>query len=76
MPSKKDNSKFKNLKDIFEKSLAVNKNLKKGDVLTFDDLEGKKPKGFGINANEFEKYLGKKINRDLIKWDFINKEDF
>ena len=73
---KKDNSKFKNLKDIFEKSLAVNKNLKKGDVLTFKDLEGKKPKGFGINANEFEKYLGKKINRDLIKWDFINKKDF
>ncbi|MFT5213298.1 MAG: N,N'-diacetyllegionaminate synthase [Patiriisocius sp.] len=73
---KKDNSKFKNLKDIFEKSLAVNKNLKKGDVLTFDDLEGKKPKGFGINANEFEKYLGKRINRDLIKWDFINIKDF
>ncbi len=73
---KKDNSKFKNLKDIFEKSLAVNKNMKKGDVLTFEDLEGKKPKGFGINANEFEKYLGKKINRDLIKWDFINIKDF
>tara|TARA_R110002049_G_scaffold125367_1_gene280981 strand:- start:21238 stop:22242 length:1005 start_codon:yes stop_codon:yes gene_type:complete len=73
---KKDNSKFKSLKNIFEKSLAVNKNLKKGDVLTFDDLEGKKPKGFGINANEFEKYLGKKINRDLMKWDFINIKDF
>ena len=73
---KKDNKKFKNLKDIFEKSLAVNKNLKKGDALTFNDLEGKKPKGFGINANEFEKYIGKKINRDLMKWDFINIKDF
>jgi N,N'-diacetyllegionaminate synthase len=72
---KKNNSKFKNLKDIFEKSLAVNKNLKKGDILTFDDLEGKKPKGFGINANEFEKYVGKKINIKLNKWNFINKKD-
>ncbi|HAT65583.1 MAG TPA: N-acetylneuraminate synthase, partial [Flavobacteriaceae bacterium] len=42
---KNSNDAFKEVKQIFEKSLAVNKNLLKGHVLTFDDLEAKKPKG-------------------------------
>ncbi|MBL4663082.1 MAG: N-acetylneuraminate synthase family protein, partial [Flavobacteriaceae bacterium] len=36
---KTDNSRFTELKNIFEKSLAVNKNLQKGHILTFQDLE-------------------------------------
>lgn len=47
---KSDNSRFTELKNIFEKSLAVNKNLPKGHLLTFNDLEAKKPKGYGIDA--------------------------
>ena len=78
---KSDNSKFNGLKTIFEKSLAVNKDLQKGHILTFEDLEAKKPKGYGIPALEFEQVIGKKINKDLKKWDFldkaeITKEDF
>jgi N,N'-diacetyllegionaminate synthase len=69
------NSKFDSLKSIFEKSLAVNKNLKKGHVLTFSDLETKKPKGFGILANDYERIIGQKINRDLNQWDFLNDKD-
>ncbi|WP_159947787.1 N-acetylneuraminate synthase family protein [Polaribacter septentrionalilitoris] len=72
---KSDNSKFDSLKSIFEKSLAVNKNLKVGSVLTFSDLETKKPKGFGILASEYEKVLGRKINKALNKWDFLNDDD-
>ena len=72
---KKDNSKFDVLKSIFEKSLAVNKDLKAGSVLTFSDLETKKPKGFGILANEYEKVVGKKINKDLNQWDFLTDDD-
>lgn len=72
---KKDNSKFDVLKSIFEKSLAVNKDLKAGSVLTFSDLETKKPKGFGILANEYEKVIGKKINKDLNQWDFLTDDD-
>ncbi|QTD37563.1 N-acetylneuraminate synthase family protein [Polaribacter batillariae] len=72
---KTDNSSFKELKSIFEKSLAVNKNLKKGDVLTFSDLETKKPKGFGILASEYKNIIGKKLNKDLNQWDFLNYED-
>lgn len=72
---KSDNSKFDTLKSIFEKSLAVNKGLKKGHVLSFSDLETKKPKGFGILASEYEKVIGREINKDLIQWGFLNFED-
>lgn len=72
---KEDNSKFKELKNIFEKSLSVNKELKKGHIITFDDLEAKKPFGKGISAKEYKEVIGQQINKDLKKWDFINKED-
>lgn len=72
---KKDNSKFATLKSIFEKSLAVNKKLKKGHIITFDDLETKKPKGYGILASNYANVIGKTINKDLAKWDFLNEED-
>ncbi|ANW96305.1 N-acetylneuraminate synthase [Wenyingzhuangia fucanilytica] len=73
--NKTDNSAFGDLKAIFEKSLAVNKDLNKGDVITFSDLETKKPKGFGILASDYEQVIGKKINKDLNQWDFLNEED-
>ena len=42
---KNDNRRFGELKSIFEKSLAVNKDLPAGHILTFDDLEAKNQKG-------------------------------
>ena len=72
---KSDNSGFTELKNIFEKSLAVNKDLKAGHVLRFEDLEAKKPKGFGIDASRFEEVLGKKLKTNLKKWNFLNWED-
>ena len=73
--NKQDNSSFTALKNIFEKSLAVNKNLPAGHILTFEDLEAKKPKGYGIPAEEFENVIGKRINRDIKQWGFLNKVD-
>ncbi|WP_272023344.1 N-acetylneuraminate synthase family protein [Olleya namhaensis] len=72
---KSDNSDFEKLKSIFEKSLAINKTLKAGDTISFSDLETKKPKGFGILASEYEKVIGKKLNRDMSQWEFLNEED-
>lgn len=69
---KDDNAKFSELKNIFEKSLAVNKDLEEGSVLTFSDLEAKKPKGIGINAVDYKSVIGKKIKKDLKKWEFLN----
>ena len=73
--NKNDNSQFNELKTIFEKSLSVNKDLPKNHVLTFNDLEAKKPSNKGISANKFSSILGKKLNKDLKKWDFLNFED-
>jgi N,N'-diacetyllegionaminate synthase len=72
---KNDNTEFKELKSIFEKSLAVNKDLPKDHTITFDDLEAKKPKDYGINAADYEKVIGKRLKNDLKKWDFLNEEN-
>jgi len=72
---KNDNSEFTGLKNIFEKSLAVNKDLPLGHVITFDDLEAKKPKGYGVDASNYQNVVGLKLNKKLNQWDFLTKED-
>jgi N,N'-diacetyllegionaminate synthase len=72
---KSNNDNFAQLKQIFEKSLAVNKVLPAGHIITFDDLEAKKPKGYGIEATLFEEIIGKKTIKQLNQWDFLNDED-
>tara|TARA_B110000259_G_C13951635_1_gene377030 strand:- start:558 stop:1196 length:639 start_codon:yes stop_codon:yes gene_type:complete len=73
--NKNDNSNFKDLKRIFEKSLAVNKDLKTGHILTVDDLESKKPNNKGVSTNQFKEIIGRKINKNLKKWNFLNYTD-
>ncbi|MBF4470306.1 N-acetylneuraminate synthase family protein [Flavobacterium sp. HJJ] len=72
---KNSNKSFVELKQIFEKSLAVNKDLPKNHTITFDDLEAKKPKGFGIEASKFKAVIGKKLTFGKNKWDFLKEED-
>jgi N,N'-diacetyllegionaminate synthase len=72
---KSDNSTYTDLKNIFEKSLAVNKDLLVGHILTYEDLEAKKPKGIGIEAERFEEIIGKRLITNLNKWNFLNWED-
>ena len=72
---KSDNSQYAELKRIFEKSLAVNKDLKAGHVITFDDLEAKKPKGYGVDAAQFEDIIGKTLIKALRQWDFLTQDD-
>ncbi|HEA29134.1 MAG TPA: N-acetylneuraminate synthase [Leeuwenhoekiella sp.] len=72
---KRDNSRFTELKGIFEKSLAINKDLPKGYALQFADLEAKKPKNHGINASQFEQIIGRKLNKSMKKWDFLNENE-
>lgn len=72
---KNSNENFRELKQIFEKSLALNKNLPKGHIIAFDDLEAKKPKGYGIEASKFMDVVGKKLIFDKNQWDFLKEED-
>ena len=73
--NKTDVSSYEELKILFGKSLAVNKNLNKGHVITLDDLESKKPGNCGIPAKDFNLLLGKKLKKPLTKWDFVKVED-
>jgi N-acetylneuraminate synthase len=72
---KNSNDSFTELKAIFEKSLAINKNVTKGHILSFNDLESKKPKGYGISATDFKSVIGRKLKSDKFQWDFLNEED-
>ena len=72
---KTNNSQYAELKRIFEKSLAVNKDLEAGHIITFDDLEAKKPKRYGIDAAQFEEIIGKTLKAPLKKWSFLNRAD-
>lgn len=63
------------LKMIFEKSLAINKALKAGDVIKLDDLETKKPRDCGINARDFKKVIGRRLKNDKAQWEFLNFTD-
>lgn len=75
-PLNKNNiSQCEDLKKMFGKSLSVNKNKKAGEIIKFEDLESKKPSEYGISAIEFEKVIGKTLNKNLAKWSFLNWED-
>ena len=72
---KEDMSQFSELKNLFGKSLAVNKNLAKGYSITIDDLESKKPGDKGISAKEFQAVINKKLLRDIKQWQFLSYSD-
>jgi len=72
---KNDLGPYVELKKIFEKTLAVNKDLPKGHPITFDDLEAKKPAGQGVSANQFKTVIGKTLRQDKAKYDFLKPED-
>ncbi len=72
---KNNTEKYALLKAMFGKSLAVNKDLKEGHTITVDDLETKKPAGYGISSTLFRNVLGKTTTRDMAKWDFLTEND-
>jgi N,N'-diacetyllegionaminate synthase len=75
-PLQKEISASQNdLKVMFGKSLAINKDLQKGHVLSTDDLEGKKPGDKGIPAMDFNSVVGKKLKENKNKWEFLNFEE-
>lgn len=73
--TKNDNEKFNSLKVIFEKTLAINCDLGKGQTLELKHLEAKKPSNVGIPASNFSKVIGKIIKRDLKAWNFLTIDD-
>lgn len=73
--SKEENKNFQPLKQMFEKSLAVNKDLRAGHIILQNDMESKKPKGLGIPATDYRTVLGRSLKIDKKAWDFLKDED-
>ena len=73
---KNDISKFKDLKSLFGRSLAVNKDKKAGEIIEFDDLESKKPFGEGIDIRKYREVIGKRLKVNKKKWDFLKEGDY
>ena len=63
------------MKKIFGKSLAINHDMQAYEILRFEDLEAKKPSGYGIDAQHFETVIGQKLNKNLVKGSFLNEQD-
>ena len=75
-PIDKNNlKKNSQIKKIFSKSMAINKDIKKNKIIVLSDLETKKPGGQGINAKNYLEIVGKKINKDMKKNSFLKKID-
>jgi len=72
---KNDLNPYQDLKKIFEKTLAVNKELPAGHIIAFDDLEAKKPAGQGIAASDYEKVIGKRLATDKPQYTFLKEDD-
>jgi len=73
--NKNSSAAFSSLKRIFEKSLAVNRALPKGYVIQIEDLETKKPAGYGIEARKFKEVIGRTLKQDKAAWDFLTEGD-
>ena len=60
-----------NMKKISRKSIVASKDLYKGRILSWGDLSSKRP-GNGILANKYSEIIGKKLNKNIKKDDFLS----
>ena len=72
---KSETSAFKDLRQMFGKTLAVNADLPAGHRIGIDDLESKKPAGMGISAADYQSVLGKVLTTDKSRYEFLTSED-
>jgi N,N'-diacetyllegionaminate synthase len=65
----------KNTKTVARRSLVYIRNIKKGEIITEDDIIGIRPNN-GISTDRFEEFINKKINKNVNKMDLLNVTDF
>jgi len=39
-------------------------------------LEAKKPKGYGIDAADYESVIGRELNKSLVAWEFFKPKRY
>ena len=70
-----DNDDSKRLKITFGRSLSINKDVSKGHLITEEDLESKKPYGKGISVDMYHSVIGRTLNTNKKKYDFLLERD-
>ena len=73
--SKELTDELMRIKAIFGKSLAINQDIRAGEIITFNVLEAKKPKGYGIDSELFNDVLGKRVKHDMKSNSFLTTGD-
>lgn len=61
-------------RDAFRRSIVAAGNLKAGDVITYDDIDFKRP-GTGITPGEVQNIVGRTLKRDVAFDQMISLED-
>lgn len=73
--SKDNTEKYNDLKVLFGKSITTKRQVKKDDMVVFEDLETAKPGNKGISAKNFELIIGNRWAQDLPPQHFINQNN-
>ena len=74
-PEKTLDENKQDLRRMFGKALAVNSDLEKDHIISFEDLEGKKPADAGIDVNSYTNIVGKKLKTQKKRGDFLTHND-
>jgi N,N'-diacetyllegionaminate synthase len=64
------------LRRTFGRALAVNRDMKAGSVVNFDDLEGKKTSDEGISVTRLSSVVGRRLVGDRRRGDLLLDEHF
>lgn len=74
-PNKKPRPSEKQYIKMVRRSLVYLKDLKAGHKLHANDIDGRRP-GDGVSAKNFQKYIGKKLIRNVNKDQQLSAKDF
>ena len=74
-PDKSLDEGKRELRRMFGKALAVNRDLPAGHVIAFEDLEGKKPADAGMPVAALQQVVGKRLISAKQCWEFIQQDD-
>ncbi|PIR79709.1 MAG: N-acetylneuraminate synthase, partial [Candidatus Levybacteria bacterium CG10_big_fil_rev_8_21_14_0_10_35_13] len=67
-------SELRNMVMTVRKSIVANHSLEKGQILTEEDIEAKRP-GNGVSPTLFKKFIGKRLKRNVLEDEQISLRD-
>lgn len=74
-PDKTLDESKRELRRMFGKALAINRDMRAGEILSFEDLEGKKPADGGLPVSEVGRIIGRRLSRDKQCGEFLSCTD-